>query len=70
MMRDECGTCRFWLQADTLCRRYPPTAEIIQIRNESIEVRSVFPPMSAVGWCGEYARIPGLVEIGTIGRPQ
>lgn len=54
-----CATCRFWMAQSPvkgLCRRMPPMPihlpAIPDVRAE--EIVSVFPSMTADGWCGEH----------------
>jgi hypothetical protein len=62
-MKECCGTCRFYLPANEeqgLCRRYPPqmTMANVKVRDKGRETEFTsqwqFPPMFAIGWCGEY----------------
>ncbi len=62
-----CLSCKFYLPVSDdqgLCRRYPPTAQVIPMpktnlmagRNEmQLQTASNFPPVSGEGWCGEHA---------------
>lgn len=50
-----CSTCKYFMkQSDDqgLCRRSPPTV-LVYPTGPTI---SVFPPMLADGWCGEFAK--------------
>ena len=55
-----CLTCRYYLIADGLCRRYPPvviggpTAKKNPDGSPVMTWANVFPGMQATGWCGEY----------------
>lgn len=59
-MIEFCAECRYFLAADLdpgqgLCRRYPAEVMVTKVRsNNPPEYRSVFPPMMASGWCGEF----------------
>jgi len=56
-----CGNCRYWMRGEDqsqqnigICRRWPPTPFILEARGDQVKVRSEFPPMKDVGWCGEW----------------
>lgn len=55
-----CLTCRFYLIAGGLCRRFPPvviggpTAKKNPDGSPVMTWANVFPGMQAQGWCGEW----------------
>lgn len=58
-----CGACKFSMpmQGAMICRRFPPTAIVAQVRNTitketEMQTQSVFPPVLPDDcWCGEFA---------------
>lgn len=54
---ESCGTCRFWLQSDNLCRRFPATPVLVPKDGKVSRVDRIishFPTMMPIGWCGEW----------------
>lgn len=52
-MKQSCKTCRFAMKEGEqfYCHRFPP-----QINLENGGIHSMFPPVPAGSWCGEYKR--------------
>lgn len=69
--REHCFGCRFWLpvkkglaifpEVDGVCRRHAP---IGPVNGGAHEWWTIFPPMPAAMWCGEYAALrPGAYAL-------
>lgn len=63
--KQDCRSCAFWLHQgeETICRRFPPQPIALPLP-QGLAVRSFFPPMGPVGWCGEWKE-GSRVEIAT-----
>ena len=61
MVEQTCGGCRFWgrmapLRPDGFCRRWPPTAIMVGVRDGQAVINTYWPSMQDVTVaCGEYA---------------
>lgn len=71
MAEENCGGCFFsWPQQDSslLCRRNPPMPVVTKAEDGPkgivIHTSSVYPPVSAFGWCGRWKqRDPATVTV-------
>lgn len=59
---EKCETCRFYfetqpgttLQRQTVCRRYPPTGQLLP-SNQGVSQLAFFPAVQSGHWCGEFS---------------
>lgn len=56
---DCCAACRFYMSDERVCRRMPPAVFYTgKDANGDDTWRSAFPPVTQIGWCGEFRRDP------------
>jgi len=52
MMIGNCGTCKFWLEAE--CHRYPPQLVVLSAKGAQTQAGPAWPPVREEQVCGEY----------------
>lgn len=50
--KQTCGTCKYWKEFGSQCRRHSPTTMISTDRN--IAIQPVFPTTYENDWCGDW----------------
>lgn len=66
---ERCGTCKFYMPAPKVCRRFPPVPMMVGIERaimagmqDKPAITPFFPNMMPNGWCGEYKSLPQIEE--------
>lgn len=55
-MAERCGNCRFMQPNAHVCRRFPPTIDVI----DNMEVAFLVVVFHDIGWCGEWQPVRAL----------
>lgn len=61
-MTEACGSCRYFMTGEKLCRRFPPKVFVRVLASQTdpgiaFSTQSFFPAMDPEkGWCGEYTK--------------